>query len=680
MISDFFTKLFDEVPPGKIEGKNYRIYVFPYSSLHDFINKKTAEELKKRGVPIEYDEKNPEVLEDFLNKVFVNNRELHELYCSEWEKKREEIVNFILGLNNHPLVNDGGSPQRVLFTIGYSIPNFADKNEYNESKKEKWKKILAGLFAAGVLILGVAAGSLYKKKIETSTTTETKEKEPTTYFSYPEKPNDNATFCVESNLTTGKLIIKENGVEKIIPLFSQDGKLCATFPLKEGNHSLESLVLENKTYKMNYPPFSIYDTPKIRFVDRKGSTLTVYASDSSDIKAYIECENYKSESKCNKGECTFVLPANFEGKCKIFVEDPFGNKNSIEYEIRKPITITNTATTTKPTTTTTITTTAQIKKSYCELCSEVNESMKKEVEIYLNGLPDDCKNKLSNWIKSGFDRRKWEQIKFLQSLPKEEQLEMIRNNSFKNMDLDGDGISNYFERFIGNDIFSPFIKNNIYWIEFDDRINKPEYKGAINELFKPKELIYNVGLDMTWDNFVKTIDDLSKKVGEDDIVVVSLGSHGSVGVFTFVCKEKKPSCSPIKGEPFFYEIVSYSDINEQLEKLRPKVMIIDVSACYNDSSKDYFMNKTSETKRILLLADWTSPTIPLVRPRVPYLEKVSRDPSIYDLNKDCYLTFGEFLKVTEENYPYPKVPPETVEIVNINREILDKIPLHVCKG
>ena len=72
--------------------------------------------------------------------------------------------------------------------------------------------------------------------------------------------------------------------------------------------------------------------------------------------------------------------------------------------------------------------------------------------------------------------------------------------------------------------------------------------------------------------FTEAIDDISKKTDVNDIVFIHLGGHGDKGRFQFKEDEK---------------VVSYQWMNEKLEKINSKFMIVNVASCYSGSAIEY---------------------------------------------------------------------------------------------
>jgi hypothetical protein len=130
------------------------------------------------------------------------------------------------------------------------------------------------------------------------------------------------------------------------------------------------------------------------------------------------------------------------------------------------------------------------------------------------------------------------QIKFLEQLPKEEQLKLIKNGKFIDTDIDNDRMSNYFEKVIAGlpwDVRNERYALLLYTGSATDILSTAGIKKFLIEdmKFMSQNVIYLQGSNATFDNFKNAILQLENKITENDIVYISLFGHGSEGFFCF---------------------------------------------------------------------------------------------------------------------------------------------------
>ncbi|HEC88541.1 MAG TPA: hypothetical protein ENI52_04410 [Thermoplasmata archaeon] len=174
-----------------------------------------------------------------------------------------------------------------------------------------------------------------------------------------------------------------------------------------------------------------------------------------------------------------------------------------------------------------------------------------------------------------------EQAKFLNSLNNTEFQYIRKNNLLTNLDIDGDKISNYVDEILmdlsyktvnnryvvfvrsleTNSPFpylTPFNPTDPNGDSFDQiRFILKEYK------FDPKNVYSLFGNNATFNNFEKLILNISSKITNNDLVYIQLVGHGGPGRFGFNDK-----------------IVNYETIDELLDTLTPKRLVISTAACY----------------------------------------------------------------------------------------------------
>ncbi|MEM5815166.1 MAG: hypothetical protein QXD89_01610, partial [Candidatus Aenigmatarchaeota archaeon] len=261
--------------------------------LHDFINLVAAKLVEKEGYGIKYDEKNPEVLEEFLDGC---SSEVLKVYEKKWDEVARFVGGVISRLNWTTLYNDGGSPGFSLCMIGNPYKNYMISE--NEENRSRLKKLAFG-FLVGALALAIGGAAFgLPPTSTTSTKSYTSEKSPEIDFKPPKKPGDVASFCVNTDQKNGTLIFEENSILKEISLTSSKNQLCANISVGEGNYELVKFVLGNNEYYLGLP-FSVFDDPNLKLECENGlpgfsHAAKFKADDTSGIEKVLAEIKYPS--------------------------------------------------------------------------------------------------------------------------------------------------------------------------------------------------------------------------------------------------------------------------------------------------------------------------------------------------------------------------------------------------
>jgi hypothetical protein len=146
------------------------------------------------------------------------------------------------------------------------------------------------------------------------------------------------------------------------------------------------------------------------------------------------------------------------------------------------------------------------------------------------------------------------------------------------MDKDSDGYSNWFERNIAKT--DPLIPNDRYAILVE---TYDPYEGRkqleVDEMYdfltgtlgwKEENIIKLLYEDGTFSNFQNAIDQIAAKADGNDLVYVALSGHGS------------PDYSAV-----FQPHVSYSTIDKELDKIKARALIVNISSCYSGGAIKY---------------------------------------------------------------------------------------------
>jgi len=225
-----------------------------------------------------------------------------------------------------------------------------------------------------------------------------------------------------------------------------------------------------------------------------------------------------------------------------------------------------------------------------------------------------------------------DQIKFLTSFLKEELLKLIENGSFVNTDMDGDGMSNYFEKEIAGLPWNVYNGRYILLLATArERVEGLRKFFITHYKCLPQNVVELIDSNATFTNFAKTISDWGHKVTKNDIVFIDLKGHGNVGIFLFS-----------------NGIVKYEEINEHLNKLRPMKLLIDVDACYGESSFPILKNAPSPR---VIISGFTTVYFTQLVP-TPLLGRIhyAPEPEGFDLDKNSYVSVAEIIDI--QNYIY----------------------------
>ncbi len=151
------------------------------------------------------------------------------------------------------------------------------------------------------------------------------------------------------------------------------------------------------------------------------------------------------------------------------------------------------------------------------------------------------------------------------------------------LDTDGDGFSDWFEINIAN--YDPLIPNDRYVIIFDWLDTNPS-GGRIPQsqadFFTQKGKIPSENIilliteeDATRSGLKNAIEEVAQKADENDIVLVRINSHG------YTIQELATPASQTK---WASSEEAYATIDEWLDEIRAKVVIVTISACEADQA------------------------------------------------------------------------------------------------
>lgn len=195
----------------------------------------------------------------------------------------------------------------------------------------------------------------------------------------------------------------------------------------------------------------------------------------------------------------------------------------------------------------------------------------------------------------------WMQAQFLARFGRE-YLDKKDEEWINNPDLDGDGFTNEFEANVS--FTDPYVCNERYAIlaysedltlpwkakfgevekfltwnaSYSDR-DMQTFGGKLYGGFKEDNIYKLYDENMTFHNFKLIIDDLVNRSNENDIILFLFAGHGERNLIYFSDRG-----------------VSYGEIEEELTRLKAKVQILIVDACYSGSAITYLKSE----KRIVI--------------------------------------------------------------------------------
>jgi hypothetical protein len=199
------------------------------------------------------------------------------------------------------------------------------------------------------------------------------------------------------------------------------------------------------------------------------------------------------------------------------------------------------------------------------------------------------------------------QIRFLNTFAKEEQVEMIENGSFSNFDWDGDHMNNYFEKEIAHLPYDVYNGRYVVLLDtFGDFSETPNirssdsmYQFLTKEQKIPSSNIYNlIYTNATKDKFRQVTEELSHKVNGNDLFLTTLVGHGLTGVFAFNDGQGQNQNVSLGN------IGSYMEIDSYLDKIKSYATVITLSACYCDSGLEPLKEGPSSRVVLIMTSPW----------------------------------------------------------------------------
>lgn len=217
----------------------------------------------------------------------------------------------------------------------------------------------------------------------------------------------------------------------------------------------------------------------------------------------------------------------------------------------------------------------------------------------LSELPEPVRDNLAReYAANGrITKGQLDQIHFLHMLAEEDELQdYIQNFDLTNQNVSGDGFTNHFSR-TQSDILNWDKKNDVYMLSFD---HGPELDAVVNltetyEIPDNRTYMYNRE-NATYKAFLNTVDNLTGRTDEDDMVFLHLSGHGAKGYFGFAIP---PGQSGTTG-------VSYSEIADKLDGVGGHQVVV-VDSCYSGSAIPYL---ESEDRAVLTSTDAESEDSP----------------------------------------------------------------------
>jgi hypothetical protein len=201
-------------------------------------------------------------------------------------------------------------------------------------------------------------------------------------------------------------------------------------------------------------------------------------------------------------------------------------------------------------------------------------------ESYSSTLQEKVASAFRGNISSGaINTETAEQIEFLKSLPRNEQKRLIDSGLANNRDLDGDGKSNYFEKFVGNKLVYNYSVPNDWRVIIVD-LSDPSFDS--NTI----KIVFLGYTDATSSNLEDHLSDFADKADENDIFYLTIYAHGGPSRIrladTMVYNEEY-------GMWVANKAVYYSEINKWLAPVKG-LKIVEINACYSGSALDEITN------------------------------------------------------------------------------------------
>ena len=148
---------------------------------------------------------------------------------------------------------------------------------------------------------------------------------------------------------------------------------------------------------------------------------------------------------------------------------------------------------------------------------------------FISHLSNFDKSEQEKLIKAFLDDKKISLDELVQTKFLENNKQFFKNEEFKNFDLDGDNMNNYFESLFV--LYNPYVKNDRYFIIADtlNSYNVKQFK--IKEKIPDENLILLKGKNASALNLRNAIIEVGKKADSNDFVYIFLNGHGGPGYY-----------------------------------------------------------------------------------------------------------------------------------------------------
>lgn len=99
----------------------------------------------------------------------------------------------------------------------------------------------------------------------------------------------------------------------------------------------------------------------------------------------------------------------------------------------------------------------------------------------------------------------------------------------------------------------------------------------------------------TFDEFKKAVDDIAKKVKDEDIVLIGINAHTTEDFIEF-----GKYCTWVRCDDEKFEKIYYDELVKELEKIEKGKIIVEIEGCYSGGAINYFKNSEIKNRVVVI--------------------------------------------------------------------------------